>query len=293
MKSGVAWRRDALERLTLCSATLIPDPEHPTADSLDLQVAAAKAAGFDGFSLWTMHAAAARTSERTAVAVREAVLGSGLRVPMVEAALPWDTDESVASGTVESALALASDYSATFVAAVMMQPELPPLRDAAAVLRALCARAADRGLRVAVEFLPWSGIPTLARLWELIEATDAPNVGILFDSWHWTRQPGGPDYDLLGRIPGEFVSVFQLSDAAAAAAPDPLEEAMTARCMIGDGVADHERLLAAFEAIGARPLVAPEVFDRPRASAGAEAMAKAIHEASERVLLGTTQRLEA
>ena len=284
---SAASNRDTTS-LVLCSATLLPDPTRPTPESLALQVDAAKAAGFAGISLWGLHEGVARRAGRSADEVRESILGAGLSVPMVEVLMPWDAaDDAAAAAAAEPTLELAERYGAKYVLAVTMRPELPPLREAAPRLRGVCARAADRGLGVVVEFLPWTGIADLATAWELVQAAGCDNSGIMVDGWHWQRQPGGPCPDLLRSIPPEFLPIFQLCDAAA----DPVDENLVAetlahRCLPGEGAVDLRALLAVFDEIGAKPLIAPEVFNSALAAGGAHDMARRIYDASARTLIG-------
>lgn len=274
-----------LDDLILCSATLMPDPTQPGPKGLEIQVEATKAAGFTGLSLWRIHAEAAVASLGSAEAVRELVLGAGLRVPIVEAMLPWDeVDYSAAMIDVEPFLDLAEAYGAEQLLAVTMSTERLEIERAAKRLQEICARAADRGLGVAIEFLPWSGIPDLATAWQIVESSGAANAGLLIDGWHWQRQPGGPCPDLLRSIPPDRFKVFQICDAAAEPQDDPVEECMFDRRLPGDGVVDLVGLAELFDEIGATPIVAPEVFNAKLASAGANEMARAVREATERVL---------
>ena len=61
------------------------------------------------------------------------------------------------------------------------------LDEAAAAFAGLCDRAAEHGLLVHLEFLPWSWIPDLATAWEVVRAADRPNGGLMLDAWHYFR----------------------------------------------------------------------------------------------------------
>lgn len=276
------------DELVLCSATLFEDPVQAGPDALAVQVEAARAAGFSGISLWALHAAAAESAGRSSADVRETVLGSGLTVPIVEAVLPWDElDLAAALAAAEPIFELATAYGARYVIAVSMSPGFPPHDEAASRLRAVCQRAADHGLALAVEFLPWSGIADLASAWRLVASAGCSNLGIMIDCWHWQRQPGGPCPDVLSEIPPEFLPILQLSDAAATPDGDPLAECMRSRPLPGEGAVDIAGLLAVLREMGASPIVAPEVFNRELAREGADEMARRIYSASCRVLAGS------
>jgi sugar phosphate isomerase/epimerase len=47
-----------------------------------------------------------------------------------------------------------------------------------------CDHAHDRGLKLALEFLPWTPISTLADALAIVKEAARPNGGILFDTWH-------------------------------------------------------------------------------------------------------------
>ncbi|MAG33692.1 MAG: hypothetical protein CL908_22670 [Deltaproteobacteria bacterium] len=273
-----------LDNLILCSATLMPDPANPGPESLAIQVEATKGAGYAGLSLWRLHAEAAVTSLGSPEAVRELVEAAGLCVPIVEAMLPWDTvDFGAAMTDVEPFLDLAEAYGAKQVLAVTMSNEALEIAPAAARLQEICLRAADRDLDIAIEFLPWSGIPDLTTAWRILESSGADNAGLLIDGWHWQRQPGGPCPELLRTIPPDRFKVFQICDAAAQSQDDPLEECMTDRRLPGDGVVDLVGLLDLFDEIGASPILAPEVFNSALANKGAIEMARAVRTATESV----------
>ena len=273
------------EDLILCSATLLPDPTDPGPEGLAVQVEATRAAGFSGLSLWRLHAEAAATSLGSAEAVREMVLGSGLRVPIVEAMMPWDQlDYAAAKTDVEPFLELAEAYGAEHVLAVTMSTGRLEVASAGKRLREVCARAGDRGLGVVIEFLPWSGVPDLATALQIVESSEADNAGLLIDGWHWQRQPGGPCPDILRSIPPERIKIFQICDAAADSGADPIEECLVDRRLPGEGVVDLQALVEILDEMGARPILAPEVFNRSLAQRGAAGMAQEVLEATIRLL---------
>lgn len=225
--------------IAICTATLLADPLSAGADEVRDADAAAAAAGFTEASVW------AHQLDHVA-----------LRVGVVEAAMTWANADAATAAA--EATRLAGQVRATGagkLVAVCLEPELTD-RDAARRNLASLVEATDA--QVCVEFLPWSGIPDLATAWELVEPTGA---GILLDTWHWVRQPGGPDPDLLARIPGERIGYVQLCDAAAEPAGELYAEAMGARLLPGEGCVDFAAVRAVLDDIGARPYVATEIFN--------------------------------
>jgi sugar phosphate isomerase/epimerase len=231
----------------MCTATLLVDPFGATDADVYAAGEAALHAGFGEASVWADHI--------------PTLAGLDLHVEVVEAAMGW------AGGTPAEAAAeadrfaqLAQDVGASKIVAVTMDPSRPDLGQARENLALVVAAAASVGAQVCVEFLPWSGIPDLATAWELVEPL-GPGAGILLDSWHWVRQPGGPNPELLARIPGDRIGYVQLCDAALDAGDDLLAEAMGERLLPGDGVVDFGGLLRQLETIGAHPFFATEIFN--------------------------------
>lgn len=107
---------------------------------------------------------------------------------------------------------------------------------------ALCDRAAQSGVRVHLEFTPFSGISDLTLAWEVVRGADRATGGLVFDTWHYLR--GRPDDALLATIPGDRIFVVQVSDAAREPVGSLIEDTMFHRRLPGEGDWDLERLLA-------------------------------------------------
>jgi sugar phosphate isomerase/epimerase len=172
---------------------------------------------------------------------------------------------------------------ATKLVAVCLEPSITEVERARENLAVLVDQSGEAGAQVCVEFLPWTGVPDLATAWLLVEPL-GDGAGILLDTWHWVRQPGGPADDLLRSIPGRRLGYLQLCDAAARRGPDVMKEAMTSRLLPGEGVIDFDAVLALLEAIGADPVVATEIFNPALVTArGPVAAAMAMKAAADRV----------
>lgn len=68
-----------------------------------------------------------------------------------------------------------------------------PATSFAAIVEAvggICERAGRHGLRVVIEFLPDTGVPTIARAAELVTQVGAANLGIMLDTRHLARTGG-------------------------------------------------------------------------------------------------------
>src|ERR1700750_1521785 len=72
-----------------------------------------------------------------------------------------------------------------------------PKREPSSTWHALCERAGP-DLTVALEFMPYSGVPALATAWRIVEGV--PNAGLIVDGWHWAR--AGQQITDLAAVPG-------------------------------------------------------------------------------------------
>jgi sugar phosphate isomerase/epimerase len=205
----------------------------------------------------------------------------GLDVRGLEAVLHWETGPDDAATEMREHLDTAAALGATFVQAVLLTPPLPPMAQVAESFAALCEEAKAFDVSVPIEFVPWTAIPDLATAWEIVETSGAENGGICLDMLHWHRQPGGPNPELLARIPGHHVQYVQVADAPAAvpaSRDEYLAQAMSARPVPGTGEVDIPAVLAGLDAIGATPFVAFEVFNTDLADQGADVMAARLKE---------------
>lgn len=270
-------KQKALRTETLCSATLLGARTEVTLLELREVLEATAAAGFSAVSLWAVHhqgLVASGVAPEAVVALHEE---AGLAVPVVEAALGWaSSDVDAVDAAVLPVLEVAAQHGAKQVLAVFMERQAPEPVTCVAGFARLCDLAADHGLKVSLEFLPWSAIPDLRSAWQLVERCERKNAGLTLDTWHWQRQPGGPDLETLASIPGERIHFLQLSDAPARAEDDLANETLRARRLPGEGDVDFPLLRDALEAVRARPLPAPEVFNTELLALGPAEMARRI-----------------
>jgi len=273
------------ENLVLCNAPLVGGALEVTPEQVKTIIDAAADAGWGGVSLWAFHHLAAVGGGKSPEEVRDWHTDRGLSVPIVESLIGWEggdvaTIEEQCGPTFE----VASFYGAKVVAGVVMAPEI----DRAAAVKGLAhlgRMGADRGMKVCIEWLPWSGLDTIASAWSLVQEAGGDNIGLVFDTWHWLRQPGGPDPDTLRQIPGDRIHCVQLDDAPAkGSGDDPMMESMTNRLLPGEGDVDWPDVLGLLEEIGADPIWAPEVFNVGLMEEGPVEMARRTRDATRKVL---------
>lgn len=244
----------------------------------------ARTAGFAGVSVFAADIEALDAQGVTLAEVRARVADAGLVIDEVEiignwlpgvptkANPPW-LAALLARMTGDRVVAIAEALGARGVTVAELQGIACPVAQAAEAFAALCDRAADSGLHVALEFVPTGGIPTLATAWPIVAAAGRDNGGLLVDSWHFFR--GAPDLDLLAGLPGSAIRSIQLSDAPAAAEADLDHAMMHDRLLPGAGALDLRGFLDALKRTGTTAPLAIEVFSDALAAMPAAAVAEA------------------
>jgi sugar phosphate isomerase/epimerase len=252
------------EDTVLCSGTL------RAGLSFRERVAAADAGSFSGISLWGRDYQAARDEGLGDQDIRLLLDDHGLSVGEVDPAwwwLPGASDvhippehdhEQIFRYTESELFAVADAVGARSLNAVDVFGGSWSLDEAAAAFAGLCDRAAEHGLLVHLEFLPWSRIPDLATAWRVVGAVDRPNGGLMLDAWHYFRSD--PDGELLRSIPGTSILGVQLCDAPARPEDDPLHATLHERLLPGDGEFPLPTLLADLQATGTTAPLGVEVF---------------------------------
>lgn len=121
-----------------------------------------------------------------------------------------------------------------------------------------CDRAAEVGLLVGLEFIPYSEIPTLRAAKTIVGLAARVNGGLTLDAWHYFRC-GTTIAELLALSASDIVAV-QLNDVLPAAGPDLKEEGRHHRQAPGDGAGDLAGLIAALKELRVEAPVEVEIF---------------------------------
>lgn len=212
-----------------------PAPLVLTASALEnppmpVVAAAARRAGFDQVSIWP--GAGYGTADD-----RRVLDDAGLGVWDVDAVVAWVGDDDPGGPYFEEApedvvFACAATLGARAVNALLIGPrgEVTVERAAERVAR-LARRADDLGMVLTVEFARSTAVPDLHRANAIIEASGAPNAGVLVDTWHhhWSGVRDAPFH---------HVRAIQLSDAPAERPVDFPQATRHRREVPGTGAAD-------------------------------------------------------
>lgn len=274
--------------LVLCSGTL------PRGTGFLDRLTAASRAGFDAVSLWGRDVQAARDEGLSDVDLRIMLDDHGLAVAELDPVWWWlpgaaDVDippevdplDVFRFGEAE-VLAMADAVGAPSLNAVDVFGGDWTVEQAAEAFAGLCARAADHGLLVHIEWLAWSRIPDLATALQIVELAHAPNGGLNVDVWHCTRT--ATTLDALRAVPGPMVLAVQLDDGPATPEADLVHATLHDRLLPGDGDFDLAGILDVLAEIGTIVPVGVEVFSDGLHALGPDEAATRAAAATRRVL---------
>lgn len=151
-------------------------------------------------------------------------------------------------------------------------------------LAAICDAAAPYGLRVLLEFMPYSAVKTIGDADALLREIAKPNAAHLVDALHLARSGGTPAD--VAAIPAERIGSLQICDAPAArpAAGELRRESVTDRRYPGEGELPLAALLAAIPSEAAVEVEVPVARD---AHLSATERARRAADATRRVLAGS------
>jgi sugar phosphate isomerase/epimerase len=175
-----------------------------------VELAAAAAAA--GFSCVTLTPSLFTRSGGDAADLRARVEDHGVRVTFVDGlctALPG-TNLPPGEPTIDDCIHIAHTTGAgaiNVVHATGVPTAISALADAFATA---CERAAAEDLRLAIEFLPETGIPDFATAAAIVREAGASNGSVLLDTWHCAR--GGGDLAAFSDDDLALIGAVQLSD---------------------------------------------------------------------------------
>jgi len=252
------------------------------------RVRAAAAAGFGGIGLRAENYWAAAEHGLDADAMAEIAWQAGTPVLEVEYLTGWgvaahrDADQQRKERTV---FELARTCGVSHLNAGLL--EILPLEQIIDAFGELCDRAGD-DLTVALEFMPYSGVPDLPTAWRILQGAGRSNSGLIVDVWHWARAGMTPaDLDT---VPAERIVSVQLCDVIAEPMSPLRAESLGHRLPPGQGYGDAVGLVRALDDHGVRPeVVAVEVISNDLVAAGVELAAQTVYDAAVAVLTQATR----
>lgn len=238
----------------LCYACL------PDGASFSDNIAAASRAGFTELSFWLMSIDVGRKELGSLEAVRALLDEHGMRATSLEFMTAWThASDGEHLEELDVMLAAAEVFEPELVMVGCMTPEMPDYARAAANLREQCQQLGARGIKLGLEFLPWSALPNPQAVSQLVDTVAEDNLGFVIDTWHFTR--AGMDYDALAQLPGDKVHFIQVSDALPLQpGEDIMQQTLGFRCAPGEGVVDWPRMLQLWRDMGIDCPIGTEMF---------------------------------
>ncbi|WP_432825783.1 sugar phosphate isomerase/epimerase family protein [Dactylosporangium sp. CA-092794] len=235
------------------------------------RVAAARQAGYDGIGLaipyyqalladgWKDRDLAAVLAEWD-VRINEVEVLFGFHGVPGPAGVPSRPGLVYADPEIERiAFHLADTFGVPFVQTVGTFDDRPIGAEVAEAFGSLCDRAAGHGLRVALEFVPYSSIPDLATGLAVVTGANRDNGGLCIDSWHFFR--GRPDLELLRTVPAGRVFMVQFNDGPIPPVdPDRMVDAVHHRVLPGHGDLDLRSFVTALDRPGVDAPLSIEVY---------------------------------
>jgi sugar phosphate isomerase/epimerase len=280
------------DALVLCSGTLAPDT------TFEDRLAAARDGGYQAVSMWGRDYDTARGGGRGDADIRALLADHGLAVAELDPVWSWTPGAAEVRIPAEldpldvfhydtpTLLRIAEAVGARSLNVVDIVGGTWGTEQGAEAFAHLCDQAAERGLLVHLEWLPWSRVPDLDAAWDIVRLADRPNGGLTIDTWHCARAGTTPAQ--LRALPGARVLALQVNDGPAQAEADLIDETMHRRLLPGSGAFDLIGYLGALRDIGASVPVGVEVFSDDLYARGATAAARVGAEAA-RAVLGTAR----
>jgi sugar phosphate isomerase/epimerase len=235
------------------------------------RVAAAAAAGFPRIGLmlgeyiamrvhgWTDASVKAMLTEYS-VAIGEVEVLFGFAAPSGPAGIAERPGLNYNDPDLErAAFHLADTFGVPTVQAVGTFSDPPPSDGVVEAFAGLCDRAAEHGMKVALEFVPYTDIPDIAAADAIVAAAGRANGGLCVDSWHFYR--GNPDLKALEKVPADRITMIQINDGPLV--PDSSNrrwDAVHSRRLPGAGEFDLTRWLQAMSRPGLDASVSVEVY---------------------------------
>ncbi len=216
----------------------------PRAHPIEERVRLAAAAGFDGIGLYVGNYAHLEADGFAPHGLRDLLAEHDMRLREIEVipALGVGMQEREAT-----AWRMADEFQCRYVQVIGNGGD--DLAAAGRAFGSLCDRAADHGLVVGLEFVPFTDIVSVHDARRIVEEADRANGGICVDIWHHER--GARDLAGIAALPGELITGIQLNDGSRVPVEDDYyTDCLANRCAPGDGEFDMVGFLSALAATG-------------------------------------------
>lgn len=247
------------------------------------RVAAAAAAGFAGIGLRAENYWDAQEAGLDAAAMAGIAATAGVPVLEVEYLTGWGAaaDRNPEQQRKErTVVEMAHAFGVRHMNAGLL--EHLPVDQITEAFAGLCDRVGS-DLTVALEFMPYSGVPDLTTAWQVVRDAGRTNGALIVDVWHWAR--AGMTAADLASVPAESIVAVQLCDVLAEPMTPSRTESLGHRLPPGHGHGDAAGMVRALHDHGATPaVVTVEVISDALVAGGVAQAAQTVHRAAIQVL---------
>ena len=247
------------------------------------RVAAASGAGFEGIGLRAENYWDAVDAGIDAAEMAQIAAAAGVPVLEVEYLTGWGSsaDRNAEQRRKErTVFEMARTFGVRHLNAGLL--EHLPIDQITEAFAGLCDRAGS-DLTVALEFMPYSGVPDLATAWQVLRDAGRTNAALIVDVWHWAR--AGTTAADLASVPPESIVAVQLCDVLTEPMNPPRSESLGHRLPPGHGHGDAAGMVRALHAHGVAPaVVTVEVISDALVAGGVDQAALTVHDAAVEVL---------
>jgi sugar phosphate isomerase/epimerase len=251
------------ERLIISFFTLsgAPPPQQAR-HSFEARVRAASDAGFYGLGMLREDFQALRAAGYTRARLQAVLDQAGIAIRELEFLPTWYLpSEAAENARYEPVMwEMAEVFGAHQLNVGMMTPpgHMPPQDLVTEQFAALCDRAADHGVTIALEAMATSCLQSPLTAWEIVRDAGRENAGLLVDAYHLLR--AGVSIDELQALPARHIVGVQISDAPGELEGDLGDESTNRRLLPGDGDLDLVNVLRTLDEMGVDAPVAVEVM---------------------------------
>jgi 2-keto-myo-inositol isomerase len=227
--------------------------------SLETDVQAAQAAGFDYVEIW-----AAKLKDKSTADLKNLFAEAGvppLSINSIEHITFRDAEayEGIKQQCRELSR-IAAEIECPYIVVVpgrLPRGEVDVVAESVHVLSELCDIAAEHGVALAFEFLgqPDCSVPTLDLADEIVRTTARDNLGLVIDSFHFYA--GGSNVQMIEKLDPRLIYIFHINDA------EDLPRAQLEdrhRLLPGLGILPLREMMQAFKKIGYDDVASVEIF---------------------------------
>lgn len=227
--------------------------------SLEIDLQAAKAAGFDYLEIWK-----AKLKDRSIDDLKDLFAQSGvppLSINSIEHITfrnPQDYERI--KQECRELSKIAAEIECPYIVVVpgrLPGGDVDVVEESVHVLTELCDIAAEHGVALGFEFLgqPDCSVPTLDLADEIVRTAARDNLGLVIDSFHFYA--GGSNVGMIEKLDPRSIYIFHINDAEDLPRAE-LEDRH--RLLPGLGILPLREMVAAFRSIGYDDVASVEIF---------------------------------